>query len=170
MFDGNHARTESLTDLSAFSGAAGLGQTAVRRVPSPPEDFVHAFNANQIASKAWLLDRVYETFDGDFATVYVLGGWYGALGAMLLSDPRYRVGRVLSIDVDSSCAEVAERVNAEATAGGRFKAVTADAATIVYRPALLTGRPAANGHANGHANGAAPGAPSDLVINPLFPK
>jgi len=143
MFDGNHARTESLTDLSAFSGTAGLGQTAVERVPSPPEDLVHAFNANQIASKTWLVDRVYETFGGNFATVYVLGGWYGALGALLLDDPRYRVGRVLSIDIDPTCAEVAERVNAEAAAGDRFRAVTGDAATIDYRPA----------------------APSDLVIN-----
>ena len=135
MFDGNDARTESVTDLSAFSSSVGFGQTAAERVPSPPEDFIHAFNANQIASKAWLLDRVYETFGGDFATVYVLGGWYGALGALLLADPRYRVERVLSIDLDPACAEVAECVNAEAATDGRFKAMTVDAATIDYGPA-----------------------------------
>ncbi len=133
MFDHDGLKSETLTDLAAFSGPADFSEGVRGRFTAPPEGLEHAFNANQIASKTWLLDRTYETLGGDFGTVHVLGGWYGALGALLLGDARFRVARVLSYDIDPVCAPVAERVNATASAQGRFKAITADAVTLDYR-------------------------------------
>lgn len=142
------------------TGPMANGNTAVGtrlpsfNIPCPPSDLHHAFNKNQIASKSWLVDRLFDALGGRFATVYVLGGWYGVLGAMLLDDPRFEIDRVISVDIDSKCAPVAERVNAAHAERGRFRALTADAATIDYGAA---DHGAANGvRVNGHAN---------LVIN-----
>lgn len=132
MFDRDDRRSETLTDLAAFAGPADLSETVRERFSAPPEGLEHAFNANQIASKAWLLDRTFETLGGAFGSVSVLGGWYGALGTLLLGDARFRVARVLSYDIDPTCAPVAQRINAEAAAQGRFEAITADAATLDY--------------------------------------
>lgn len=148
MFDHEDFRSETLTDLAAFSGPADLGEVMRERVAAPPEDLHFAFNANQIASKTWLLDRVHETLGGMFGTVHVLGGWYGALASLILGDARFRVGRILSYDIDPACAAVAEDVNAEATAQGRFTALTADAGVLSYE-----------------RGGAAGDGPRGLVIN-----
>lgn len=108
---------------------------AIRRLPIPPgpPGVHHAFSENQIVSKTWLVDKVHATLGGCFGTVYVLGGWYGVLGAILLNDPKFRIGRVLSFDIDPGCAPVAEHLNAEHVASARFKAVTADACTLDYQ-------------------------------------
>jgi hypothetical protein len=137
MLDHDCPKSETLTDLAAFSGPADLGEVVCGRFAAPPEGLRHAFNANQVASKTWLLDRTHEALGGDFGTVHVLGGWYGALGALLLGDARFRAAQVLSYDIDPACAPVADLVNAEASARGRFKAITADAASLEY--ALGTG-------------------------------
>lgn len=139
MFDHDGLKSETLTDLTAFSGPADFSEDVRGRFSAPPEGLEHAFNANQVASKTWLLDRAYEILGGDFGTVHVLGGWYGALGALMIGDSRFRTARVLSYDIDPACAPIAERVNAEASAQGRFKAITADAASLDYRPG--TGKP-----------------------------
>ena len=132
MFEREDTRSESLRDLAGHAGDPDLGATICGRVSAPPEDLHIAFNANQIACKTWLLDRVHETLGGGFGTIHVLGGWYGALSALILGDARFRVGRILSYDIDPACAPVAEAVNAEAVAQGRFKALTADAGTLAY--------------------------------------
>ena len=95
-------------------------------IPPGPTDVHYAFSNNQIVSKTWLVDKVYETLGGRFGTVYVLGGWYGVLSAMVLNDARFDVDRVVSIDIDPECAAFAERLNARHLAERRFRAVTAD--------------------------------------------
>ena len=134
MFDHEQPRAETLTGLAGSADLSDLGEAMCGRVSAPPDDLHFAFNANQIASKTWLLDRVQETLGGTFDTVHILGGWYGALGALLLDDARFQVARVLSYDIDPACAPVAEDVNADATAQGRFKALTADAGSLRYDP------------------------------------
>ncbi len=132
MFDGSTTRSETLTDLGGFAGPANLGETVCGRFDAPPEGLEHAFNANQIASKTWLLDRTFETLGGEFGTVRILGGWFGALAALMFADARFRVARVLSYDIDPACAPIAQSVNAGAAAQGRFQAITADVAALTY--------------------------------------
>jgi len=126
------ARGEGTAASSEPGGGAG---EAIRRLPIPPgpPGVHHAFSENQIVSKTWLTDKVHEILGGRFGTVYVLGGWYGVLGAILLNDPKFRIGQVLSFDIDPECVPVAEHLNAKHVASKRFRAITADARTLDYQ-------------------------------------
>ncbi len=132
LYDHDNPKSETLTDLAAFTGPADFGAVVSGRCGALPEDLHHAFNANQVASKTWLLDRVHDTLGGHFASVHVLGGWYGALAALMFDDVRFHVDRVVSYDIDPACAPVATSINAEAAGRGRFEALTADAAKLDY--------------------------------------
>jgi hypothetical protein len=107
-----------------------------------------ALNKNQIACKMWLADALLATAGPRFDNVVVLGGWYGVLGAVLLHDRRFAIGRVVSLDIDPGCAEVAESVNATHVRTGQFVARTGDMLDHVYDPPSR-----------------AAGAPPNLVVN-----
>ncbi len=94
MLDRDDTRSEPLNNNGRAPSAARIGDALAARVPPPPHERHHALNENQIASKQWLLDRLYDTLGGRYGTIYILGGWYGVLGAMLLSDGRFMlIGR-----------------------------------------------------------------------------
>ena len=105
-----------------------------------------ALNKNQMASKRWLADSLYATVGPRLGSVLILGGWVGALGAVLLHDRRFAIERVVSIDIDPRCAPVAESLNATHARAGKFEARTADMLDLDY-------------------SGRAGGARADLVIN-----
>jgi hypothetical protein len=75
---------------------------------------------------------VLATVGGDLGSVMILGGWFGALAAVLLHDGRFRIERVLSIDIDPGCAPVAESLNETHLRTGRFAVRTADMLEIDY--------------------------------------
>lgn len=85
-----------------------------------------ALNKNQMASKRWLADALYAAAGGRFGRVVILGGWIGALAAVLLHDRRFDIECVVSIDIDPQCAPVATSLNATHVRAGRFEARTAD--------------------------------------------
>jgi hypothetical protein len=85
-----------------------------------------ALNKNQMASKRWLADTLFATVGPNLGTVMILGGWVGALGAVLLHDRRFAIDRVTSIDIDPRCAPVALSLNATHVRSGKFVARTAD--------------------------------------------
>ncbi len=132
MLDGGNAPAGATRGVAEPSEAAA---ETIRRLPIPPgpPGVHHAFSENQIVSKTWLTDKVHEILGGHFGTVYVLGGWYGVLGAILLTDPKFHIGRVVSFDIDPECVPVAEHLNAAHVASDRFKAITADACTLDYQ-------------------------------------
>lgn len=135
MLDGGERPSRAGKGASAPSEPGGGAAEALRRLPIPPgpPGVHHAFSENQVVSKTWLTDTLYATLGGHFGTIYVLGGWYGVLGAILLNDSRFRIGRVLSFDIDPDCAPVATHLNATHAAAARFEAITADACTLDYR-------------------------------------
>jgi hypothetical protein len=100
-----------------------IRQTALRY---PRLTLGHALNRNQVTCKNWLVESLYKVTGGDLGRVCVLGGWFGVLGAMLLHDPRFKIESVSSFDMDSSCEEVANCLNATHVETGRFKFVLAD--------------------------------------------
>ncbi len=120
----------------------------------PAGDMADALNKNQFASKLWLVDALVTTAGPPLGTVWVLGGWKGLMGALLLNDPRLAVDRVVSIDVDPACAPVAECLNASALREGRFQAVRADMLALDYAGGLPTS-----------PTGDQATAPPDLVVN-----
>lgn len=91
-----------------------------------------ALNRNQMTSKRWLVDTLFAACGARHGKVVILGGWIGALAAVLLHDRRCEIGRVVSIDIDPRCAEVARSLNATHVAGGRFDARTADMRELDY--------------------------------------
>ncbi len=105
-------------------------RTTVSRHPEP--DLGTALNRNQVTSKLWLADSLHAGAGPGFGTVTVLGGWFGVLGAILLSDRRLAIERVVSVDIDPRCAAVAESLNATHVRAGRFSARTADMRTMDY--------------------------------------
>jgi len=91
-----------------------------------------ALNKNQMASKRWLADSLFAATGAALGRVTILGGWVGALGAILLHDRRFRIDRVVSVDIDPGCASIAESLNATHVRAGRFAARTADMLGIDY--------------------------------------
>ena len=91
-----------------------------------------ALNKNQMASKVWLVEALLAAAGPHLGRVLILGGWVGALAAVLLHDRRFVVERVDSIDIDPRCAPVAESLNATHVRSGRFAARTADMVELDY--------------------------------------
>lgn len=99
-----------------------------------------ALNKNQMASKLWLAQSLLAAAGPRLGSVLVLGGWFGALGAVLLHDRRFAIERVVSVDIDPRCAPVAEALNATHVLAGRFTARTADMLALDYAGAAGEGR------------------------------
>lgn len=92
----------------------------------------NSLNKNQMASKTWLIDELHRATGCRHRTGYVLGGWNGVLGALLLRDPRLNFEKLLSIDIDPDCQAVAETMNAHQVKSGRFSAITGDMFDVDY--------------------------------------
>ena len=105
-------------------------RTTVSLFPEP--DLGVALNRNQVTSKLWLADCLHQSAGASFAAVTILGGWFGVLGAILLSDRRLSIGQVISVDLDPRCARVAQSLNATQVRAGRFVARTADMRSLDY--------------------------------------
>jgi hypothetical protein len=123
---------DMLEGLAAWFASPQIAdlRTTVSRHPEP--DLGTALNRNQVTSKLWLADSLHASAGPAFGTVTVLGGWFGVLGAILLSDRRLTIGRVVSVDFDPRCAAVAESLNATHVRAGRFTTRTADMRTMDY--------------------------------------
>jgi len=85
-----------------------------------------ALNKNQIASKLWLADALFDAVGAELGSVVVLGGWFGVLPAILLHDARFNIAHVTSLDIDPRCETVALALNDTHVRAGKFTAVTAD--------------------------------------------
>jgi hypothetical protein len=132
-----------LRGLAQYTGSRFVRDLAEAVVRHPYHNISQALGHRQVACKIWLRDELLACFGGTFDTVWVVGGWYGVLPAILFDDARYRIGKVVSFDLDPDCAAVAHAVNRGPVEEGRFEARTGDMYELDY---------------NGPA-------PPDLVIN-----
>ncbi len=121
-----------LEGLSVYFSSAFVDDVlhALSRCDAP--DLGAALNRNQITGKKWLVDELYRATGGRTGHIYVLGGWYGVLAAMLLHDTRFDIGAVTSIDSNAQCKLVAERLNRTHAKSDRFRAMTADMLQLNY--------------------------------------
>lgn len=108
--------------LAVYSGSALVAGIARVIARHPEAQIATAFNHKQVACKMWARDRLFDTLGGRYQRIWIVGGWYGVLAAMLLEDPRFDIGEVASIDVDPAVAEVARTLIRDP----RFSALTAD--------------------------------------------
>jgi hypothetical protein len=132
-----------LRGLAQYTGSRFVRDLAEAVVRHPYHNISQALGHRQVACKTWLRDELLACFGGTFDTIWVVGGWYGVLPAILFDDPRYRIGKIVSFDLDPDCAAVAHAVNRGPVEEGRFEARTGDMYELDY---------------NGPA-------PPDLVIN-----
>lgn len=112
-----------------FSLLTHLGM-ALQRFPEV--SFAEALSSGQVESKKWLIETL-ERERLELGTVFVLGGWWGLLPAMLFeSDVKFE--KIRSFDIDPACAPVADTINRKYVKDDwRFKASTADMLKIDYR-------------------------------------
>ena len=130
--------------LALYTGSALQRDVLATITRHAEPDLGGAFNKNQIASKMWLADALHDAVGPNLGEVAILGGWFGVLAAVLLHDPRFAIERILSIDIDPRCAEIARSVNATHVRAGRFAARTADMLELDYGPGSQPdGRPLA---------------------------
>lgn len=97
-----------------------------------PDELSVACGHKQIANKQWLVAALAATLPKPEGPVWVLGAWYGMLGALLLNEPALTITEVVSLDIDQACAPVAETLNHRHVATGRFRAVTADMMSVDF--------------------------------------
>ncbi len=130
--DGWHEHAFDLTrGIAAYCASPLVGALARVIARHPDADLANAFNHKQVACKMWARDQLFNTAGGRFETIWILGGWYGVLAAMLFEDRRFSIGHIDSIDIDPGVAEVASTLNGDC--GGRFRALTADMYRLGYR-------------------------------------
>lgn len=121
-----------LDGLSLFYESRLITDIRNTALQFPFSELGNALNRRQTASKLWLLDNLFENHGGELGEVHVLGGWYGVLGALILHDPRFTSVRITNIDIDPSCAPIAESLNAVNFERGLFGTATADILDIRY--------------------------------------
>ncbi|WP_454655571.1 class I SAM-dependent methyltransferase [Bosea beijingensis] len=121
-----------LRGMAALSGHRIVADIARLYGKGAPPDLSIACNHKQIASKQWLVEALVETYPKPEGPVWVLGAWYGVLGALLLDDERLAIPEIVSLDIDPTCAPVADTLNHRHVAAGRFRAVTADMTAVDF--------------------------------------
>lgn len=124
-------------DKNRFNLLIQLG-SALKQFPHL--ELTAALSAGQVESKRWLIEEL-EKLDRPLGTVFVLGGWWGLLPAMLF-ESRVRADRIRSFDIDASCAPVADTINRRYVMDAwKFKASTQDMLQMRYdRYAYQTSR------------------------------
>jgi hypothetical protein len=115
-----------LEGLAIHSGSA-LQRDVLKTLAKRDEPLLgEALNKNQMASKMWLADALFDAVGSKLGDVLILGGWFGVLAAVLLHDRRFAIGHATSLDIDARCADVALSINATHVRAGKFDARTAD--------------------------------------------
>lgn len=121
-----------LRGMAALSGNRIVADIARLYGKGAPPDLSIACNHKQIASKQWLVAALAETYPKPEGPVWVLGAWYGVLGALLLDDERLAIPAIVSLDIDPTCAPIAEILNHRHVAAERFQALTADMMAVDF--------------------------------------
>lgn len=92
-----------------------------------------AFSNGQIESKLWLCEVLEKVNYIESPKIWLLGGWYGVTGFLLLTRNNINIKEIRSYDVDPACEEIADRINNNWVIDAwRFKASTLDCNNLIY--------------------------------------
>lgn len=119
-----------------FSDMPSFSKSYLAMVDHPSADGVNiqdAFSQGQLKSKSWLVDEV-SKLDMDLGKVWILCGWIGTLGYIMLSKRDFlRFESIKSFDIDPRCAPLADTLNRPNVIDGwKFKATTMDVNDLRY--------------------------------------
>ena len=127
--------TRGIAVYSNSKLVAGLARVIAKH---PHAEVGVAFNRKQLACKMWARDSLLASLGGNFRRVWILGGWYGVLAAVLLDDPRFEIETIDSIDIDPAVEDVGRTLVGDV--GDHFRALTNDMYALDYaagRPDLV---------------------------------
>jgi hypothetical protein len=98
----------------------------------PNVELNDVFSQGQILSKLWLIKEL-SNLNLSLGTIFVLGGWYGSLPALMFDDEVLIFDNIRSFDIDPNCADIADTFNRTWVMDNwRFKASTADMHELNY--------------------------------------
>ena len=92
---------------------------------------LESFWKGQIQSKTWLIENIVPWVLSIPNNIVIHGGWNGVL-ASLLFQSGIQVNKIVSIDIDPACEEIARTMNKIEEMEGRFKAITCNMADYEY--------------------------------------
>jgi hypothetical protein len=103
---------------------------AIMRFPKAP--WMDALSHGQLQSKAWAVDEMIKA-KKNLGMVYVVGGWLGMLGPLMFSEPKLKLEKIRSFDIDPKCQPIADQINIEHVIfNWTYKAITKDMFQIDY--------------------------------------
>jgi hypothetical protein len=92
---------------------------------------LESFWGGQLQSKTWLIEHLEKSSRITNASIVIHGGWNGVLSSMLFNSA-IGIKKIISIDVDPKCAEIANTINKRQEMEGKFKAITVNMCDYVY--------------------------------------
>jgi hypothetical protein len=86
---------------------------------------LESFWKGQIKSKIWLIEKLTKFVSSIENSIVIYGGWNGVL-ASLLFQSSIPIKKIVSVDVDVTCEEIANTINKIEEIAGNFSAITCD--------------------------------------------
>lgn len=121
-----------LRGIAAYTGNDVIAALARTEQRHPEAELDYAFNHKQIGSKLWARDKLVETMGPKINNIWILGGWYGVLAAVLFDEPRLKIGSITNVDIDESVGPIALTLNENAVKTGKFRNKIADMYDLDY--------------------------------------
>ena len=103
---------------------------AIRNSKDPTRT-LESFWKGQIKSKIWLIDSLIAFISSVPNNIVIHGGWNGVL-ASLLFQTNIKINKIISLDIDPDCEEIARTINKVEDISGKFKAVTCNMINYQY--------------------------------------
>ena len=92
---------------------------------------LESFWKGQIRSKTWLIDSIMPYIPSVSVKIVIHGGWNGIL-ASLLFQSGIKIDKIVSIDIDPDCEEIARTMNKIEEIEGKFQAITCNMVDYNY--------------------------------------
>jgi len=92
---------------------------------------LECFWGGQLQSKEWLVEKLNKKAKIKNADIIVFGGWFGILSTMLLNS-ELGIRKIVSVDIDPKCEELARSMNKRYEMQGKFFAETMDMCEYDY--------------------------------------
>ena len=92
---------------------------------------LESFWKGQIKSKIWLIENLIPFIKHKNNKIIIHGGWNGVL-ASLLFQTKFKIDKIVSIDIDPMCKENANTINKIEEIEGRFQSITCNMIDYEY--------------------------------------
>jgi hypothetical protein len=92
---------------------------------------LESFWKGQIKSKIWLIEKLSKFVNKGQNSIIIYGGWNGVL-ASLIFQSNIEIKKIISIDIDPECEQIANTMNKIEEINGKFSAITCDMVDYIY--------------------------------------